>query len=303
MRIKRKDESRAAYSRFSRDALTIIQLPQVNCSMIRVFVLLFISFTSIAQPMKVMTYNLRLDTQADGVNAWPNRKMKVIKLIKKQSPDIMGVQEALHNQMTDLKANLSQYDYVGVGRDDGKTKGEYSAIFYVKTRYQVIESNTFWLSETPEIAGSKSWDAAITRVATWVKLYDKKRKDTIFCINTHFDHIGKVAREKSIDIIKTNISRLAGKLPVILTGDFNIEPTETPYAIAINGETYNLRDAGAGSQQGTYCTFFVGQPCKRIDFIFCGVGWRVSKYSVITQSDGQYYPSDHLPVVALLKRM
>jgi endonuclease/exonuclease/phosphatase family metal-dependent hydrolase len=271
--------------------------------MIKVFALLIISFSTLAQSTKVMTYNLRLDTQADGVNAWPNRKANVIKLIKNQKPDILGVQEALHNQMTDLKANLTQYNYVGVGRDDGKTKGEYSAIFYVKTRYQVIESNTFWLSETPEIAGSKSWDAAITRVATWVKLYDKKRKDTIFCINTHFDHIGKVARERSVDIIKANISQLAGQYPVIVTGDFNIEPTETPYINATNGETYNLRDAGAGSQHGTYCTFSVGKPCKRIDFIFYGVGWRVSKYSVITQSDGQYYPSDHLPVVALLKRM
>ena len=249
-----------------------------------------------------MTYNLRLDTQADGVNAWPNRKQKVFGLITKTDPDLFGVQEALHNQINDLKASLLQYDFVGVGRDDGKTKGEYSAIFYQKNRFQVIESNTFWLSETPEIPGSKSWDAAITRVATWAKLYDKKLHDTIFVMNTHFDHMGKVAREKSVDIIKSKINLLAGKLPVIVTGDFNIEPTEAPYAIATNGEIYNLQDSGKNSAAGTYCTFSVGAPCKRIDYIFYGAGWRLKKYAVIRQHDGQYYPSDHLPVVALLKR-
>jgi endonuclease/exonuclease/phosphatase family metal-dependent hydrolase len=202
--------------------------------MIRILGLVLIGFSTFAQSTKVMTYNLRLDTKNDGINAWPNRKEKVFKLIKKQKPAILGIQEALHNQMVDMKTNLTQYDYVGVGRDDGKTKGEYSAIFYQKGRFRVIESSTFWLSETPEIPGSKSWDAAITRVATWAKLYDKKSRDTIFCINTHFDHIGKVAREKSVDIIKTFINKLAGKYPVILTGDLNIEPTETPYSIATN---------------------------------------------------------------------
>lgn len=269
--------------------------------MIKVLALVLIGFSTFAQSTKVMTYNLRLDTQSDGVNAWPNRKEKVFKLIKKQKPAILGVQEALHNQMVDMKTNLTQYDYVGVGRDDGKTKGEYSAIFYQKKRFQVGASGTFWLSETPEIPGSKSWDAAITRVASWAKLYDKKLKDTIFCINTHFDHIGKVAREKSVDIIKSKISVLAGKYPVILTGDFNIEPTETPYNVATNGEFYNLQDSGKGDTQGTYCTFVVGEKCKRIDFIFYGTGWIVEKYSVITQNDSKHYPSDHLPVVAQLK--
>lgn len=270
--------------------------------MIRILLLLMIGFSTFAQSTKVMTYNIRLDTQSDSVNAWPNRKEKVFTLIKKQKPAILGVQEALHNQMTDLKSNLSQYDFVGVGRDDGKTQGEYSAIFYQKNRFSVVESSTFWLSESPEIPGSKSWDAAITRVATWAKLYDKKSRDTIFVLNTHFDHMGKVAREKSVDIIKTNINKLAGKLRVIVTGDFNIAPTESPYTIATNGDTYNLQDSGKGSSIGTYCTFAVNVPCKRIDYIFYGVGWSVTKYSVITQHDGKHYPSDHLPVIALLKR-
>jgi endonuclease/exonuclease/phosphatase family metal-dependent hydrolase len=271
--------------------------------MIRILALLLIGFSAFGQSTKVMTYNLRLDTQSDGVNAWPNRKVKVFTLIKKAKPDLLGVQEALHNQITDLKTNLSQYDFVGVGRDDGKTKGEYSAIFFQKKRFRVIESNTFWLSETPEVPGSKNWDAAITRVATWARLYDKKSRDTIFVINTHFDHIGKVAREKSVDIIKSKISVLAGKYPVILTGDFNIEPTESPYTIATNGDIYNLQDSGKDSTLGTYCTFAVNSvPCRRIDYIFYGVGWTATEYTVINQNDGKHYPSDHLPVTAILKR-
>lgn len=269
--------------------------------MIRILALLLISFSTFAQSTKVMTYNLRLNTPSDGVNAWPDRKEKVFSLIKKQKPDILGVQEALHNQMTDMTRSLTDYDFVGVGRDDGQTKGEYSAIFFLKSRFSVVASNTFWLSETPEIAGSKSWDAAITRVATWAKFLDRKSRDTIFVINTHFDHIGKVAREKSMDIIKSKISALAGKYAVILTGDFNIEPNETPYTIATNGETYNLHDAGKGSTLGTYCTFAVNAACKRIDYIFYSVGWQVKNYSVISENDGKYYPSDHLPVMAVFK--
>ena len=250
-----------------------------------------------------MTYNIRLDTPSDGTNAWPNRNERVSALIAKIKPDILGVQDALHNQITDLKNHLSEYDFVGVGRDDGKTKGEYSAIFYKKKRFTTIESNTFWLSETTEIPGSKSWDAAITRVATWAKLYDKKSRDTIFVMNTHFDHIGKVAREKSVNIIKSKISLLAGKLPVILMGDFNIEPTELPYTLATNGEIFNLQDAGKENNLGTYCSFAVNAiPCKRIDYIFYGVGWTSSQYTVIHQNDGKHYPSDHLPVTAILKR-
>jgi endonuclease/exonuclease/phosphatase family metal-dependent hydrolase len=249
-----------------------------------------------------MSYNLRYDNPDDGVNAWPNRKEKVFGVIKKNKPDILGVQEALYHQLEDIQTQIPQYKYVGNGRDDGKQKGEYSAIFYDTTHYSVPSSGTFWLSTTPDVPGSKNWDAAITRVASWAKLLDLKSHDTIFMINTHFDHVGKIARENSAGIIKENISVLAGALPVILTGDFNIEPTENPYSIITNGEIYNLRDAGADHPAGTYCSFKVGgEPCRRIDYIFYGVGWIITDYKVITQNDGQYYPSDHLPVIAKLK--
>jgi endonuclease/exonuclease/phosphatase family metal-dependent hydrolase len=265
-------------------------------------ILIIISISLHSQSLKVMTYNLRLDTEQDGVNQWGKRKDKVFALILKNKPAVLGVQEALANQIDDLKNNLPDYDYVGVGRDDGKRMGEFSAIFYRKDKFNAVASGTYWLSETPEMPGSKSWDAAITRVATWAKLVNIKSKDTIFVTNTHFDHIGKVARENSASLIKTRINKLAGKLPVILTGDFNIEPTEPPYSIITNGDAFNLQDSGKGNHQGTYCTFAVGTNCKRIDYIFYSVGWKVKKYSVLNQNDGKYYPSDHLPVIATLYR-
>jgi endonuclease/exonuclease/phosphatase family metal-dependent hydrolase len=250
-----------------------------------------------------MTYNLRFDNPGDGVNAWPKRKQKVFDLLGAHKPDLLGVQEALHHQLEGIITNLPQYAYVGVGRDDGQTKGEFSAILYNQERFLLGSSNTFWLSETPTVPGSKNWDAAITRVATWAKLYDKKLRDTIFVINTHFDHIGKQARENSAILIKKKIAELAGDLAVILTGDFNIEPSEPPFSILINKEIFSLADAGSGNMQGTFCTFVVnGPPCRRIDYILFGTGWKSRKYTVINQNDGRYYPSDHLPVMVQLKK-
>ena len=264
--------------------------------------LLMIPFFGYSQMVTVMSYNIRYDNPDDGVNAWPNRKEKVFAVIMKNKPEIVGVQEALHHQLEDINAHFPQYKYIGKGRDDGKQKGEYSAIFYDTTRFGITSSNTFWLSLTLDVAGSKNWDAAITRVATWAKVVDVKSHDTLFIMNTHFDHVGKMARENSAGIIKENISVLAGALPVILTGDFNIEPTEPPYTIITNGEIYNLRDAGKDNNTGTYCSFKVdSETCRRIDYIFYGVGWVVNDYKVINENDGQYYPSDHLPVIAKLK--
>jgi endonuclease/exonuclease/phosphatase family metal-dependent hydrolase len=269
-----------------------------------VLLLLSISLATMAQPMKVMTYNLRYDTPQDGVNAWPKRKDKVINLIGKEAPDVLGVQEALHHQLEDIKSGLPKYEYLGVGRDDGKQKGEYSAVFINKDKFRAVDDGTFWLSETPKVPGSKSWDAAITRVVTWVKLIGTGSTDTILMVNTHFDHIGKVAREKSAELIKERIAPLARRLPVVLTGDFNTEPTDTPYKTMTNGKVYDFRDAGKGDPAGTSCTFKVNSvPCRRIDFIFYGEGWGVQGYKVIDENDGQHYPSDHLPVVATMKRL
>ncbi|HEX6890904.1 MAG TPA: endonuclease/exonuclease/phosphatase family protein [Chryseolinea sp.] len=260
--------------------------------------LLISATVATAQQVKVMTYNIRLDTPVDSINQWPKRTQKVVDLIRKYDPDILGVQEAIHHQLMDLVKNLPQYDYVGVGRDDGKTKGEYSAILYKKNKFSVLQQGTFWLSETPDVPGSKSWDAAITRVASWAKLRDNKTKKDFLSINTHFDHIGKEARRNSADLLKKKANELGKTLPVIITGDFNCTRSDPPYSTIMDPQGIKLTDPLPGEPVGTFCGFKVnGIECRAIDYLFCTEHWTASDYNVITDNDGKYYPSDHLPVM------
>lgn len=178
-----------------------------------------------------MTFNIRLNTSSDGQDAWPYRKNKATSQILFHDVQILGVQEALHGQMMDLKEWLRNFSYIGVGRDDGKAAGEYSAIFYDSTRLKLLKTETFWLSEQPGVPGSKSWDAAITRIVTWGEFKDRKTKKKFFVFNTHFDHIGKTARAESAKIILQKVKDIAGRHPVIVTGDFNSESTDDPYKI------------------------------------------------------------------------
>lgn len=253
------------------------------------------------QNMRVMSYNLRFDNPGDGVNQWSQRKESVYALLKKMNPDILGVQEGLQNQLEDIRQHLP-YEYLGAGRDDGKGKGEFSAIFYKKEKYKVLEQNTFWLSETPDVPGSKSWDAAITRIVTWAKFQHKKSKAIFYVFNTHFDHIGVQARLKSAELIKQKIKDIASMHPVILTGDFNSEPTDPPYSTLTQEDSFPLFDSGKGDSEGTFCTFEVGsQPCRRIDYIFHSSSLKSEEYRVIKDHNGRYYPSDHLPVMVTIK--
>jgi endonuclease/exonuclease/phosphatase family metal-dependent hydrolase len=259
-------------------------------------ILSIITTIASSQSIKVMTYNIRLDVASDGINQWSNRKEKLPALIEKYDPDLVGLQEAMHHQLMDILKALPQYGYIGVGRDDGKEKGEYSAILYRKDRFDLKWQKTSWLSETPDVPGSKSWDAAITRVLTRGEFVDKKTKKSFIYLNTHFDHISKEARKHSAEIIVETIRN--EKLPVIVTGDFNSQVTEDPYKVI----SASLTDARPeGSTQGTFCTFTVnGQPCTLIDHIFYGKKIKRLNYEVILDNDGTYYPSDHLPVMAEL---
>jgi endonuclease/exonuclease/phosphatase family metal-dependent hydrolase len=265
------------------------------------FFLLAIVVVSPAQSVKVMTYNIRYDTPVDSINQWPKRMHKVINLIRKYDPDILGIQEALHHQVTDLLKNFPDYSYIGVGRDDGKTKGEFSAILYKKDRFNVLKQNTFWLSGQPEIPGSKDWDAAITRVATWGRFMDNKTKKMYFILNTHFDHIGKEARTKSAELLKQKVYELAAALPVIVTGDFNCTREQPPYTAIMKSDGVVLIDPSPLAAAGTACGFKVnGRACVAIDYIFHSAQWATTDYTVIQDNDGKYYPSDHLPVIATL---
>jgi endonuclease/exonuclease/phosphatase family metal-dependent hydrolase len=250
-----------------------------------------------SQSLEVMTYNIRYDTENDGVNAWSKRTHKVSDLIKKYNPDILGVLEALHNQIEYLTTSLDGYASVGVGRDDGKEKGEYSAILFKKERFEVKSKGTFWLSETPDVPGSKSWDAAITRVATWMKVLDKKLNREFLMVNTHFDHIGVESRKNSAKLIRERIIDMRDGLPVVLTGDFNFTPDQEPYRALTEAGDKMLLDSAPSSHPGTSCGFEVNSiKCNAIDYIFYTPELKANNYKVITDNDGKYYPSDHLPV-------
>lgn len=270
------------------------------------FLLLFIAGTNsiFAQQIKIITYNIRYDAAMDGLNQWGKRTKVVDSLLKKYSPDVLCIQEGLYNQMLDLQTMLPNYFYVGVGRDDGKEKGEFSAVFFKKSMFELVASNTFWLSPTPEIAGSKGWDAAITRICSYGKVKLKNTNKWLFVFNTHFDHIGEMARQESAKLILNKITEIAGNEAVILTGDFNSEPNSVAYNSITNNSNHPFKDSFTKSKNKD-CTFtgfeVKSNVCKRIDFIFYDKNFKLKNYQIISDNNGIYYPSDHLPVEAVLK--
>ena len=267
--------------------------------------LLVLSVVYAQQPLQGMSFNIRLKTVSDRLNAWPHRKDFVASQILFHDAHIVGVQEALHNQMVDLAERLKGYKYVGVGRDDGKEKGEYSAIYYDTARLQVLKSETFWLSQTPTVPGSKSWDAAITRVVTWAQLRDKKTGKTFYTFNTHFDHMGKVARAESARLLKQKVKDIAGSSPVIITGDFNAVPTDEPIQVLLSAPDVftNAKAVSATPHYGPTGTFTGFQQKETgndpIDYIFIKNGVKVLKHATLSQTWGGRFSSDHFPVLAV----
>lgn len=253
-----------------------------------------------AQQMSIMTYNIKLDYPKEGENSWMNRKPFFINQLKFYEPDVLGVQEAMPNQMKDMDNLLVDYNFVGVGRDDGKDEGEYSAIFYKADQFEVLESSTFWLSETPEKV-SMGWDAVCNRVCTYALFENLKTKKMFWVFNTHLDHIGTEARIESIKLILNKIKLLNTQgLPVILMGDFNMEETHESIKYiskSLNDSKYVARNTFGPS--GTFNNFEFHKPVtRRIDFIFVSDHITVNKYAVLSDSKACRYPSDHLPVFA-----
>lgn len=252
------------------------------------------------QSIRVMSFNIRLDTPADSLNAWQYRKEMVASMVRFHKADLLGVQEALWNQMQDLTTLLPEYDWLGVGRDDGTQAGEFMAIFYRKERFRVIDHATFWLSETPEQPG-RGWDAACNRVVTWARFSDRQSGEKFFHFNTHFDHKGSLARLKSAELLLQQIAGIAQNEPVIVTGDFNSTPTSEVYHIL----TRELTDSKRVSQyphhgsDGTFTWFdlknlFNDQP---IDYIFIKNNIKVLHHGTLTDSFNGRLPSDHFPVL------
>ena len=256
-----------------------------------------------AQHVKVMTYNIRFDNPQDGANAWDARKEHVAEQLMFYQPAVFGIQEGLHHQVEYLDEALPPYQYEGVGRDDGKTGGEYSAIFYDNRRFSLLRSNTFWLSDTPE-EPSVGWDAAMERICTYVLLEDREHQQPLWVFNTHFDHVGEQARYQSAQLILKKIDAVnKNGYPVVLMGDLNAEPGDPPIDTLNDRmeDAYEVTEKPPFGPEGTYNGFHFDRPVKRrIDYIFVR-GAAVARYGVLSDPENLHYPSDHFPVMAEIR--
>ena len=272
-------------------------------------IVLLTSCNSKPVDLNVMSFNIRYDNPDDSLNNWQYRKDVAAKTIKNQNADIVGTQEVLVNQLNDLKSRLPEYNAIGVGREDGIEKGEYSAILYKKDRFKEIKSGYFWLSETPEVAGSKGWDGACERIATWAILEDISNKKQLFFINTHLDHVGKIARQEGVTLLLSRANALANGLPIIMTGDFNATPESDviKHVTDVNSPEHLIHSKDiAVEKSGTDWTFhgFGKVPMERrefIDYVFVSKGIKVAKHSVLPEKLDDTFISDHSVVVAQIE--
>lgn len=272
-----------------------------------IYLLAAVAFTACgsATSLSVMTFNMRYDNPEDGENNWRFRRERVAEVIKAQDVDVLGTQELLSNQFDDLSGLLTGYQGVGVGRLDGAESGEYCAVFFKKERFTLLDSGTFWLSETPEVVGSLGWDGACERIATWVVLRDRDGRE-LFFIDTHLDHVGQVARDEGVSLLMKRIETLSGGRPVILTGDFNSEPESSVVAHVQKDGVLRDAKAIAAQRSGTDWSFsdFGRIPeAERplLDYIFVSGDIEAVCYEVLPDTFDGGYVSDHAPVMAVVK--
>lgn len=255
-----------------------------------------------AQNISAMTYNIRLDMASDGINQWSARKEKVISQIKFYAPDIIGFQEVLFHQLEYISEQLPDYGWCGVGRDDGRKAGEFSPVFYNKRLFDKINDGTFWLAEDISKPGV-GWDAALPRIATWVQLRNRKTGKEIIVYNTHFDHVGKIARKESLKLIAAQSNSRTASIPAIIMGDLNTVPEEESVSSFKQAEHWKDAYDFAKIKHGPVCTFNGFSPThpeRRIDYIFCNRYLDVERYLVISEIYDGVFPSDHWPVLVTL---
>lgn len=262
-----------------------------------------------AEPrIRAMTYNIRLDIASDGANAWPKRAALVAALVRHEAPDVLGMQEVLKHQKAYLETALPAYGFAGVARDDGLEQGEYSPLAWRKDRFELLGSGTFWLSPTPS-KPSKGWDAAYPRIATWATLRDRRSGKRLVALNTHFDHVGEVARVQSATIIAdwAKRHRKSGE-KIIVLGDFNATPDSAAMTLLGDTAQTGLRDTRtvtSGEPYGPAGTFngfrIDSDAAAPIDHVLVSSDFSVLGYKVVTQHWGGRLPSDHYPVIADLE--
>lgn len=266
--------------------------------------------------LTVMSFNIRYGAANDGENHWNKRKEFVAETIQEVSPDLLGLQECLPFQRDFIAKHMPDYAVHAAGREDGKEQGEMCAIFYRKDRFELLDSGHFWLSESPDVAGSKSWDSSLPRMASWVLLKDKKSESEkpILYTNTHFDHRGEEARIESAKMIRETILNGIGykKCDAIVTGDFNAGEGSKPYEAMfaeVDGkkspvvDTYRSFVPEKKDGEGTFSGFKAsGTQGARIDWIGVSAAWKIEDAQILHNSRDGRTPSDHFPITAKLTR-
>jgi endonuclease/exonuclease/phosphatase family metal-dependent hydrolase len=257
-----------------------------------------------ATSLRVMTFNIRYGTADDKENRWERRKDLVFDVIRRHAPDVVGLQEALKFQIDEIRGAVSGYEKVGVGRDDGKDKGEWSAILYRKERLRVTDSGTFWFSDTPETPGSTSWGNEIPRICTWGRFVDATTGSAFYVYNVHLDHRSQPSREKSTELLVKRIAERSHPDPVIVTGDFNAgEDNPAIVSLKKNGklvDTYRAVHPDA-KDVGTFNAFAGRKSGAKIDYIFAPKEVGVEESSIVDDNEDGRYPSDHFPIKATLR--
>ena len=254
--------------------------------------------------IKVMSFNIRLGVAKDGENRWDLRKELVVKTIREYNPDLLGLQEVFPMQEEYLRENFPGYVYYGRSRLVDPNDGEACSVMFRKDRFDAIEKSTFWLSETPDEPGSKSWDSSLPRIANMISLKDKQvRGKKLVLINTHFDHRGKVAREEAAKIIKNRVSALEKGARVVITGDFNSGEGSRPYQSLMGGsiiDTFRMVHPNRTEEESTFTAWKGRLIGNRIDWVLCSANFQILSATINRSHDKGRYPSDHYPVTATL---
>lgn len=255
--------------------------------------------------LKVGTFNVRGETPVDGAQRWEYRRSRFLDLVRDWSPDLLGLQEPLLPQLTDILHGLPDYDWVGVGRDDGREAGEFCPILYRRERLAVLESGTFWLSETPETPGSMGWGSRHARLCTWAFLSDRRTGMTFFHYNLHLDHESQPARENGASLLRERIRQRSAPDPVIVTGDFNASPDNPAIARMRAPDSPVPCDAFLAAHPeaesaGTFHGFTGTTLGDRIDYLFVSPSWQVLDARIVCGDGARPFPSDHFPVAATL---
>lgn len=267
---------------------------------------LFLSIAAFSQrQLNIATYNLRNDNKQDSLkgNGWGDRYPVICKIVQFNDLDIFGTQEGKHNMLENMVDSLPGYKYIGIGRDDGKTKGEYSAIFYKTTRFKILKQGNFWLSTITD-RPNKGWDAVLPRICTWAQFQDIKTGFKFYFFNLHMDHIGVVARKESAHLVLKKIKEMAGNAATIFTGDFNVDQHNESYkevlSTGVLQDCYNLAPIKLATN-GSFNAFNLNTKTdSRIDHIFVTKQFNVKRYAILTNSYNGKAPSDHYPVVAIM---